>query len=311
MDNSFSHNHENDQLSYKYNTPKETEKSRSPKINPKYYSPKKQRKESSFAKKKFSLVDEIDKSREDKNAKKDNMLKGPMPDDPKQMKNEGKIKKKDAANRKFMRKNAKNYPKKKRENNTKNTIKVVGPVSAKLNALIQRLEQNNASNENENSDQGENKYVMAPRIKAALEKFNKKKEEKPEIFHFGDGKRSKRKNKINEEKKDNKENSPDGYNYEDNNEEEEYEEDEDYEEEDDEEEEEIKEKEDNGQKNKKVLRNSVKRPTRKKRTRDKDEKKITMRIKKREKKEVRKMKSLKTKKINMMMKMIIVLMNTM
>ena len=29
------------------------------------------------------------------------------------------------------------------------------------------------------------KVVMAPRIKAALEKFNKKKEEKPEIIHYG------------------------------------------------------------------------------------------------------------------------------
>ena len=92
------------------------------------------------------------------------MLKGPMPDDPKQVKKEGKIKKKDAANRKFMRKNAKNYPKKKRENNTNNKIKVVGAVSAKLNALIQRLEQNNASNENANSNQGENKSVIEATI---------------------------------------------------------------------------------------------------------------------------------------------------
>jgi hypothetical protein len=44
------------------------------------------------------------------------------------------------------------------------------------------LEQNNASNENANSNQGGNKYVMAPRIRAALEKFNKKRRKSLKLF---------------------------------------------------------------------------------------------------------------------------------
>ena len=63
------------------------------------------------------------------------------------------------------------------------TIKVVGKVSAKLETLIQRLGQN-IDNENLPNTKTENKYVMGPKIKAALEKFNKKKEEEAQPIAF-------------------------------------------------------------------------------------------------------------------------------
>ena len=56
------------------------------------------------------------------------------------------------------------------------TIKVIGKVSAKLETLIKRLGQN-INNENISNTRIENKYVMGPKIKAALEMFNKKKED--------------------------------------------------------------------------------------------------------------------------------------
>ena len=56
------------------------------------------------------------------------------------------------------------------------TIKVTGKISAKLETLIQRLGQNSV-NGNVSSTRIENKYVMGAKIKAALEKFNKKEEE--------------------------------------------------------------------------------------------------------------------------------------
>ena len=60
------------------------------------------------------------------------------------------------------------------------TIKVIGKISAKLETLIQRLGQN-MINENISNTRIENKYVMGPKIKAALEMFNKKKEEDEKI----------------------------------------------------------------------------------------------------------------------------------
>ena len=63
------------------------------------------------------------------------------------------------------------------------TIKVVGKISAKLESLIQRLGQN-TGNENISNTRTENKYVMGPKIKAALEKFNKKKEEELQPIPF-------------------------------------------------------------------------------------------------------------------------------
>ena len=62
------------------------------------------------------------------------------------------------------------------------TIKVVGKISAKLESLIQRLGQN--TNENISNTRTENKYQMGPKIKAALEKFNKKKEEESQPIPF-------------------------------------------------------------------------------------------------------------------------------
>ena len=56
------------------------------------------------------------------------------------------------------------------------TIKVTGKISAKLETLIQRLGQN-INKEKISNTRIENKYVMGPRIKAAIEMFNKKIEE--------------------------------------------------------------------------------------------------------------------------------------
>ena len=140
-----------------------------------------------------------------------------------------------------------------------NKISVVGKVSAKLNALIQRLEQNTESNPRK-IDKCDEKVVMAPRIKEAIQKFNKRREKKPELIRFNEKMRKKREKpnfeNNNNNNRDNKYNNS-GYPYkeEENNEEEEYEEDEEYEEEeDDEEEEEEKEEEINDNVNKQYIR---------------------------------------------------------
>ena len=284
MEISFNKNDENNNDNYKLITQNENEKTKSPKLKSKISSPKKQYKESSFMSKKFSLIDEIKKSKEERMTKSDNKRKASMSDDLRRGeikkfdleidKKEGKIKKKDGVNRKFLRKNPKkSIPSKyKRKNNFVNKIKVVGTVSAKLNALIQRLEQNNASAENTSSNQYGNKVVMAPRIKAALEKFNKKKEEKPEIIHYDNGhQKYKRKNKASQEEKDIREDLSNGDNYENENYEEEYEEDEDCEEEVEEEEDEGEEKDDDIQNQKRIYRRNAKiRTIKKRRTRDND-----------------------------------------
>ena len=277
MNNSLGQNGEYEELTYKLNAPEVKNKTRSPKINLKKPSPIKQYKESSFVPKKFSLVlDENRKSKEDRISKSDNNRKNSDPNAPRkgevkkfELRKDSvkRAKKKDGVNRKFIRKNAKKI----NLRNAINKIKVVGTVSAKLNALIQRLEQNNATSGNANSNQYGDKVVMAPRIKEALEKFNKKKEDKPEIMHFGDQKRRRKKN-SNIEEKFNKEEISNGYNNyeEENNEEEEYEyeEDEDYEEEDEEEEEEEKKNEQNNINDKKFIRSNLKRSSKKKRTRE-------------------------------------------
>ncbi len=87
------------------------------------------------------------------------------------------FKKPSAKKNKYIRKNAKkNIIRKNRDSNVGGTIKVVGKVSAKLETLIQRLEQN-AGNDRISNTRIENKHIIAPKIKAALEMFNKKKEE--------------------------------------------------------------------------------------------------------------------------------------
>ena len=248
MNNSFRKNDDdNDELSLKYNTPREIERTKSHKIRSKFYSPKKYFKKSSFIPDRFSLV------KDDKNTNKENMRKSSMPDDIKKVdtkKSEKRNnllqergKKKDGVNKKNLRKSQKKpeSPNKKKDNALVNKIKVVGRVSVKLNQLIQRLSQFQAPIPNDISNQTENKYVMAPRIKAALEKFNKKNEDKPEIMHFGGGKVHRR---YNEEESNKEELSSITSSQSSNEDEEsEYEEDESYEEGDEEEEEENEQEE--------------------------------------------------------------------
>ena len=80
-----------------------------------------------------------------------------------------------------LKKNKVRKPRKYRE--VGGTIKVVGKISAKLETLIQRLGQNYAR-VNKSNTITENKYVMGPKIKAALEMFNKKKEEESQLNNF-------------------------------------------------------------------------------------------------------------------------------
>ena len=81
------------------------------------------------------------------------------------------------------RKYKKNLRKPRKYTEVGGTIKVVGKISAKLESLIQRLGQNSGMF-NKSNTLKENKYVMGPRIKAALEMFNKKKEEESQLANF-------------------------------------------------------------------------------------------------------------------------------
>ena len=66
-----------------------------------------------------------------------------------------------------------------------NKIRVVGKVCAKLSSLIERLQQNTISSKNKVTNHYEgHKVVMHPRIKAALEKFNKKAQDPSQIVHY-------------------------------------------------------------------------------------------------------------------------------
>ena len=74
-----------------------------------------------------------------------------------------------------------NMVRKPRKNNELGgTIKVVGKISSKLESVIHKLEQNFIK-ENISNTRIENKYVMGPKIKEALEKINKKIEEDKNI----------------------------------------------------------------------------------------------------------------------------------
>ena len=119
-------------------------------------------------------------------------------------------KKKEGIGRKMVKKNIYGpiSPRKKRE------IKPVGKVSAKLSALIQRLGQSNPLNETTTTNQYGEKVVMGPKIKAALEKFNKTKQNKnPRFQHSGHSdRRNKSLNKNNEEKDDKEDAISNGYN---------------------------------------------------------------------------------------------------
>ena len=242
-------------LSYTLNKA-EDDKTKSPQINRKASSPKKPyRKDRLKLRKQFSLNDEIEKTKEDIYTTSFNLRKSSMPQEfgkNSGLRNSVRLKeskklekkevvnkpiKKDNINRKFMRKNAKkNIATKKKRGGGE--IKVVGKVSAKLSSLIERLQQNTVSSENKvNKDFGD-KVVMAPRIKAALEKFNKKKQEQPLFTHKGQPYKRKFKS-IDDQSSQGEKEDGSTINYDDeNDEEEEYEEDEDYEEGDEEEEEE-------------------------------------------------------------------------
>ena len=128
MEHSFTKDDDYDALSHKYNTPKENEKAKSPKIKIKYSSPKRNK---GSIPSHFSLLDGI---KDDKNRKSSHMRKSSMPEDlrksesqkvddqldsNRQEKKVVKFKKKDAFNRKFIRKNAKKVisPKKKKGGN--------------------------------------------------------------------------------------------------------------------------------------------------------------------------------------------------
>ena len=177
---------EYDQL--RYNGPSLENEQISPKFNRKISSPKKpNRKDVIAVPKKLSLIDEIEKSKEDKDIKDDLALK--ILKEHKKVKKvkilndkdgDAKPSKKDGTNKKFLRKNAKkniSSPKKRRGGGK---IKIVGKVSAKLSSLIQRLQQQNPDEEEDTKAKFfDDKVVMAPRIKAALEKFNKKRQEEP------------------------------------------------------------------------------------------------------------------------------------
>ena len=271
MENSFRDNREFDILSYKSTRANENNKEneivstpRSKRIS----SPKRKYKNSRFQKK-FSIVEGLQKANDDNIKRILKSRKTSLPENiRKQLKKmedkkiekrdseKGQSKKKERANKKKKKEKRMDSTKKKKDTAANEKIKVVGTVSARLNALIQRLGQN--SSDGKNANQNGEKVVMAPRIKAALEKFNKKNEEKPEIMHFPGNSNIKKKNTSNEENNNKKHMSKGGYNYdegkdEENNEEEgEYEEDEDYEEEDEEEEEE-EEEEEKQQEKKKVV----------------------------------------------------------
>ena len=284
MENSFRDNREFDILSYKSTRANENNKEneivstpRSKRIS----SPKRKYKNSRFQKK-FSIVEGLQKANDDNIKRILKSRKTSLPENiRKQLKKmedkkiekrdseKGQSKKKERANKKKKKEKRMDSPKKKKDTAANEKIKVVGTVSARLNALIQRLGQNSDSN-GKNANQNGEKVVMAPRIKAALEKFNKKNEEKPEIMHFPGNSNIKKKNTSNEENNNKKHMSKGGYNYdegkdEENNEEEgEYEEDEDYEEEDEEEEEEEKQQE-----KKKVVKRRNTKKKKKKRKRKK------------------------------------------
>jgi len=209
---------DNKQMDNKVDNDSENENTKRPKINSKKISsPKKGQRQEEKIIPKIPLMKE-----EDKLNKKEEKISPRSP------------RKRDAANRKYNRKNAKkNIVQKKRRGGEE--IKVVGKVSAKLSSLIERLQQNTISSKNKVNTQFEgDKVVMAPRIKAALEKFNKKKQEQPQIIHTGKPYRRYYHSKDDRSSKGEREEGS-TINYE---EEEEYEEDEDYEEEDEEEEEE-------------------------------------------------------------------------
>lgn len=152
------------------------------------------KKDNSYGTKKAGIFEEIIKSNEDFKSsysersrkfsiKKKNKIKdSESSKDISMIVKEGK--KPSNINRKIKKKPKTNIVRKpRRDVNIGGTIKVVGKISAKLESLIQRLGQY-AFNANNTNRKTENKYVMGPRIKAALEKFNKKKEEQSPITSF-------------------------------------------------------------------------------------------------------------------------------
>ena len=252
MENPLKQNKDDD-LNYKLDEPGNIENITTPKAKRKSSLIKKVNKVSSFIPKKLSLMQYNNLINENINVKSAKFSRSSFSYEPgvvskfevkkesdKNEKKEGRQKtNKDGVNRNFLRTNEKKVlsQKKKREGNRTYKIRVVGTVSAKLNELIRRLEQNTISNINANNIQYGDKVVIAPRIKAALEKFNRKKEKKTERTNYSDY--YKKKNITIEEKDhDELENNEDN----ENNEEEEYEYLEEYEEEEENVKDDIKEK---------------------------------------------------------------------
>ena len=202
MENSLKQN-ENDDLNYELYEPSKIENMKTPKAKRKSSLHKNVNKVSSFIPKKLSLLKYNNLINENINVRSAKFSRTSFSYEPgvvskfevkkesdKNEKNEGRQKtNEDGVNRNFLRKNAKKAlsPKKKREGNRTYKIRVVGTVSAKLNELIKRLEQNTISNINTiNNNQYVDKVVIGPKIKAALEKFNRKKEKKHEKINHSD-----------------------------------------------------------------------------------------------------------------------------
>ena len=202
MENSLKQN-ENDDLNYELYEPSKIENMKTPKAKRKSSLHKNVNKVSSFIPKKLSLLKYNNLINENINVRSAKFSRTSFSYEPgvvskfevkkesdKNEKNEGRQKtNEDGVNRNFLRKNAKKAlsPKKKREGNRTYKIRVVGTVSAKLNELIRRLEQNTISNINTiNNNQYVDKVVIGPKIKAALEKFNRKKEKKHEKINHSD-----------------------------------------------------------------------------------------------------------------------------
>ena len=176
MENLFKENEKNDEMSYKTNTPKHA---KSPKIKRKLSSPKKYRNlRSSFIPKKVMKENKNENQKVIPKIESAPKIGKPAPSK-ENLKDSLKNKKKEGGkktNKKFVRKNAKKNIAPKKKRGTRIIIK--GTVSEKLKAFIERLEQNTAQEDEEKTNIYGDKVVIAPRIKAAIEKFKTKKEEK-------------------------------------------------------------------------------------------------------------------------------------
>jgi hypothetical protein len=219
MDNTIKDKNENESISNK-NIQNNNSKPASPSPRKKPRSPKKKRGSTNYPKN-FSLIAELEKSSEDKNINngivRKNSMKNEITDDivkefdfdktqfkyERKRSGERRLKKKDPNNKKIVKKKVL-VQKKKKDPNATNKIRVVGKVSSKLTELIQKLTQSTSTKERKpDPNPIGDKVVVAPRIKAAVEKFNKRREERrPKLFHYGE--RSNKKSRTITSEKSNK-----------------------------------------------------------------------------------------------------------